>query len=280
VGKERHLPSAGGGAEGAEPHSYGNPSRASQATDGTRLVPLPAKERRTPPWPAFSPLTDEDRDRIAILRKVPGAAVELVRRAGLLGKAHYEGHDCFIMGEGKFAQARRFDGGLLPVQGGRKQSKAKNLPGSEGAFIGRKWVLGSTCPVLLVEGVIGLVEAIAALMMTRDCLDWTCLAAVSASSRFVRDPELLQALAGRKVHIVPDAGEAGFAAFATWVSELEEAGALVQPVPEPLPVACKDLGDVVSRVYQGALLTDDIHHHETLHRAADDLREYLHAIFS
>jgi hypothetical protein len=211
---------------------------------------------------------------------VPGAAVEIVRRAGLLGKARYEGHECFIMGEGRFAQARRFDGGLLPVQGGRQQSKAKNLPGSEGAFIGRKWALGSKCPVLLVEGVIGLVEAIAALMMTRDALDWTCLAAVSASSRFARDPYLLHALAGRRVHIIPDAGSAGEDAASAWMAELEDAGALVQAEPLPLPVACKDLGDVVSRVYQGALPTDDIHHHETLHRAADDLREYLHTIFS
>jgi hypothetical protein len=184
------------------------------------------------------------------LRKVPIEAVELVRRAGLLGKthSHYEGHDCFIMGEGKFAQARRFDGGLLPVQGGRQQSKAKNLPGSGGAFIGRKWALGSTCPVLLVEGVIGLVEAIAALMMTRDALDWTCLAAVSASSRFVRDPALLQALAGRRVCIVPDAGEAGHSAAMAWAGELETVGAQVDLAR--LPEGFSDLGDMVARVYQ------------------------------
>jgi hypothetical protein len=309
------------GAKGAEPQSYGSTPSVSHATDGTRLVPLPAGElallskklpscscsssprsptqhpasryslpaapctssttdRRTPPWPTFSPLTDEDCDRIAILRKVPGAAVELVRRAGLLGKAHYEGHDCFIMGEGRFAQARRFDGGLLPVQGGRKQSKAKNLPGSEGAFIGRKWAMGSRCPVLLVEGVIGLVEALAALMMARDCLDWTCLAAVSASSRFVRDAELLHALVGRKVHIIPDAGAAGQDAASYWMGELEDAGAIVQVEPVPLPIACKDLGDVVSRVYQSASPDDDIHFQGCLRRAPDDLREYLKTIFS
>ncbi|QIF03631.1 hypothetical protein [Roseimicrobium sp. ORNL1] len=242
--------------------------------------PLLERERRTPPWPAFSPLTDDDRDRIAILRKVPCAAVEVVRRAGLLGKAHYEGHDCFIMGEGTFAQARRFDGGLLPVQGGRQQSKAKNLPGSEGAFIGRKWALGSQCPVLLVEGVIGLVEAIAALMMARDALDWTCLAAVSASSRFARDPYLLHALAGRKVHIVPDAGTTGWEAAGAWLVELEGAGAQVQLEPVPLPVACKDLGDVVSRVYQNASPDDDIHFQGCVQRAPDDLREYLKDIFA
>ncbi|QIF03838.1 hypothetical protein [Roseimicrobium sp. ORNL1] len=245
-----------------------------------RVEPRRSARERTPTWPAFSPLTDDDRDRIAILRKVPAAAVEVVRRAGLLGKAHYEGHDCFIMGEGKFAQARRFDGGLLPVQGGRQQSKAKNLPGSEGAFIGRKWAVGSKCPVLLVEGVIGLVEAIAALMMARDALDWTCLAAVSASSRFARDPYLLHALAGRRVHIVPDAGTTGWESAGAWLNELEKAGAHVQVEPVPLPVACKDLGDVVSRVYQNASPDDDIHFQGCVQRAPDDLREYLKDIFS
>jgi hypothetical protein len=183
------------------------------------------------------------------------------------------------MGEGKFAQARRFDGGLLPVQGGRKQSKAKNLPGSEGAFIGRKWALGSTCPVLLVEGVIGLVEALAAVMLARDALDWTCLAAVSASSRFGRDAELLHALVGRRVHIIPDAGSTGEEAASMWMAELEDAGVHVQTEPVPLPIACKDLGDVVSRVYQQASPDDDIHFQGCLRRAPDDLREYLQAIF-
>lgn len=267
------------GAKGAEPQSYGRTPAASHASEGTKLVPLPRKERPTPPWPAISPLMDEDRDRIAILRKVPCAAVELVRRAGMLGKAHYEGHDCFIMGEGRFAQARRFDGGLLPVQGGRQQSKAKNLPGSEGAFIGRKWAIGSTCPVLLVEGVIGLVEGIASIMMARDALDWTCLAAVSASSRFARDAELLHALQGRRVHIIPDAGSTGWESAGAWLLELERAGAQVQLEPIPLPVACKDLGDVVSMVYQHASPDDDIHFQGCVRRAPDDLREYLDAIF-
>ncbi|MEZ0276396.1 MAG: hypothetical protein ACAH88_15915 [Roseimicrobium sp.] len=175
-------------------------------------------------------------------------AVELVRRAGLLGKAQYEGHECFIMGEGRFAQARRFDGGLLPTQGGQRQSKAKNLPGSEGAFIGRKWALGSKCPVLLVEGVIGLVEALGALLLARDALDWTCLAAVSAGSRFTRDPELLQALAGRRVCIVPDAGEAGHDAAMAWAGALNSVGAQVDFAP--LPEGFSDLGDLVARVYQ------------------------------
>lgn len=198
----------------------------------------------------------------------------------MLGKAHYEGHDCFIMGEGKFAQARRFDGGTLSVQGGRRQSKAKNLPGSVGAFIGRKWAIGSKCPVLLVEGVIGLVEALAALMLARDALDWACLAAVSASSRFARDAELLHALQARRVHIIPDAGNTGWEAAGAWMGELEDAGAFPQLEPVPLPVACKDLGDVVSRVYQSASRDDDIHLQACLHRTPDDLREYLTAIFS
>jgi hypothetical protein len=64
------------------------------------------------------------------------------------------------------------------------------------------------------------------------------------------------------------------------MGELEDAGALVQVEPVPLPVACKDLGDVVSRVYQSASPDDDIHFQGCLRRAPDDLREYLQTIFS
>ena len=241
---------APGAVEGQGSSTVG---RAHAPASAPPLEESPA-ERRHRTWPAFSQLTLAELQDIATLRNVPLMAVELVRRAGFLTKARVEGHACFILGEGSFAQARRFDGGLLPVQGGQRWSKAKNLPGSEGAFIGRKWVLDSRCPVLLVEGVIGLVEAVAACQLLRGALDCACLAAVSAGSRFARDPALLQSLRRRKVCIIPDAGVAGSDAAAAWLGELEwvEARVRIQSLPPPFG----DLGDLVAQVYQEVVRND------------------------
>ncbi|HSI62792.1 MAG TPA: hypothetical protein VLE43_06725, partial [Candidatus Saccharimonadia bacterium] len=92
------------------------------------------------------------------------------------------------------------------------------------------------------------------LLLARDALDWTCLAAVSAGSRFTRDPELLQALAGRRVCIVPDAGEAGHDAAMAWAGALNSVGAQVDFAP--LPEGFSDLGDLVARVYQNTSTHD------------------------
>jgi hypothetical protein len=208
-----------------------------------RAAPMavdPTKEEQRRKGPSIHPIGERGVQTIADLRGLPVIAVEMVKRAGFLGKTNWHGHDCFVLGEGKFAQARPFDGGLLPTSGGAK--KSKNLPGSEGAFIGRKWCLESRCPVLLVEGAIGLVEAVAAIL-GRDA-GWAPLAAVSASSRFARDPELLQSLAGRHVRIIPDDGDAGHDAAAIWLAELETVGATVDAIQTP--DGCKDLGDVMA----------------------------------
>jgi hypothetical protein len=196
-------------------------------------------------WPTFKTLKPAGIETIAKLRHMMPDAVDLAHQHGFLKGAEIDGHRCFIMHEGTFAQARRLDGLPLTMHNGT-ESKPKNLLGSQGAFIGQRW-LGNTSHVLLVEGVIGLVEALAAFLLAEDVKkNWSVIAATSAGSRFVRDPELLARLAGRHVRIIPDNDEAGtgYAAAASWMADLKNAGAMVDA--KALPDGCKDLGDIIA----------------------------------
>lgn len=198
-----------------------------------------AKQRSS--WPSLTTPTSADIEAIASLRKLPVHAVDLCAKSGFIGMAHVTDHLCFIIGEDRFKQARRLDGQPLTLHEG-KTVKAKNLAGSEGAFIGQRW-LGQSPPILLVEGVIGLLEATAAILLA-DRADWTCLAATSAGARFARDPALLARLRGRRVRIIPDADKTGMEGAASWLQSLESAGAIVDAFT--LPDGCKDLGSLVA----------------------------------
>ena len=209
------------------------------------------KARQRKAWPEFKPLKPAGITAIAELRHMLPDAVDLAHRWGFLKGASIEGHNCLIVHEGTFAQARRLDGQPFTRSDGTPL-KVKNLPGSEGAFIGQRW-LGSAKHVLLVEGAIGLVEALAAFTLVNMEQAWSIIAATSASSRFARDPALLERLAGRHVRIIPDADEAGLNAAASWLADLEAAGSTVDAMP--LPDGIKDLG---------ALLTTPEAHVETL----------------
>jgi hypothetical protein len=182
-------------------------------------------------------------EAISALRNLPVAAVNLACASGLLSGILYEGAECFVLHEAEFAQARRLDGKPFELSDG-KTIKAKNLPVSKGAFLGVKW-LGNSTPILLVEGAVGLLEAAAAVLIS-DRTDWTVLAATSASSRFFRDPELLERMQGRHVRILPDNDNngTGLDAAAIWLTELENAGVIVSATA--LPSECKDLGPIVA----------------------------------
>jgi hypothetical protein len=192
-------------------------------------------------WPTFTPLKPAGIRIIAKLREIHPDAVDLACRRGLLGGAWVNGHRCFVVHEGTFAQARRFDGEPLATGEG-KPIKAKNLPSSEGAFIGSSH-LGKARNVLLVEGAIGLLEAYAAILLVNSPLDWAAVAATSATSRFARDPELLKRLAGRHVRIVADPDEAGMKAASMWLADLENVGCTVKAFTAP--EGCKDLGELL-----------------------------------
>jgi hypothetical protein len=194
-------------------------------------------------WPQFKPLKPSGLEAVARLRKLPLPAVILAARAGFLSGAMVDGQPCFILHEGSFAQARRLDGQPFVLADGR-QVKAKNLPGAQGAFIGARWLGSPSVNVLLVEGCIALLEALAAHELTDPAKGWSILAATSASARFNRAPDLLAALAGRFVRIVPDLDEAGLNAAASWLADLEKAGCQVDA--HPLPSGIKDLGPVVA----------------------------------
>jgi hypothetical protein len=198
------------------------------------------KARLRESWPKFRAPTLAEIETISRLRHLPGSALRTAADAGLLRVGHYEHAACYILTEGHFAQARRLDGLPLPIKDGL--SKAKNLPGAVGAFIGAG-LLDEVSNVLLVEGCIGLLEALGCIALA-DAQGWTAIAATSASSRFHRAPNLLARLKGRRVRIVPDADEAGLEAAATWLADMENAGAFVDAIK--VPPECNDLGPIVS----------------------------------
>lgn len=198
------------------------------------------KAKKRAVWPTLYPITMKSVPRIAALRKLPEDAVYQAMLAGYLFGGKVDGHHCFVIKEGTFAQARRFDGEMLPTAGGPK--KAKNLPGSEGKFIGRKTLGDRSVPVLLVEGVVGLLEGMAA-VWAMDA-PWTVLAATSASSRF--DDQSLKLMEGRRVRIVPDTDVHGVEALAKWTASLRSVGASVDAFR--LPDGVKDLGPLVADI--------------------------------
>jgi hypothetical protein len=161
---------------------------------------------------------------VAELRGILPDAVDLAHRHGFLRVAGVQGQGqrCLIITEGTFAQARRLDGQPL-VKADGTRIKARNLSGSQGAFIGQGW-LGETTHVLLVEGAVGLIEGLAAILLVDSPHAWSILAATSASSRFARDSALLERLRGREVHIMPDTDAAGMDAASSWLADLQSAG--------------------------------------------------------
>lgn len=192
-------------------------------------------------WPELRRLSREELFPIARLRHMPWNGLHIAQCFGLLKGCRLDEHDCFVVCEGRFAQARRCDG--LPFTNAEgRPLKAKNLPGSEGSFVGR-CLLSQVPNVLLVEGAVGLLEALTAYALVDMKDSWTVLAATSASSRLRSDPVLLKALAGRHVRIVPDMDEAGMKAAAFWLRDLREAGARVETLD--LPDGCKDIGSLL-----------------------------------
>jgi hypothetical protein len=188
---------------------------------------------------------------IANLRKLPVEAVEMARAAKLLWSATVDGFACFIISEAEhFAQARRYDGLPFTFAGGGT-AKAKTLPGSLSAgFVGWSILGDPACPVLIVEGVVGLLEGIAALRAVdadaRPGAGWTILSAITCGSRFAKESFPMPDLTGRRFRILPDhdAGATGFKAAAAWQEELKAMGASVDAYP--LPDGCKDLGPVMA----------------------------------
>lgn len=196
-------------------------------------------------WPAMGPPTAEEVATIAELRKLPARAVLAAARLGLLWVGQVDGHACFILTEGTFAQARRLDGGKLPLGGG-KEDKCKALRGSRGGFIGLNHLGDASVRVLLVEGIIGALEGLALLELLDPAEGWAVVAAKDAGARFEKNPDALAALAGRQVVILADrdTGETGTDAGKRWRTSLKGAGCTVTLMRPPK--GFKDLGEWIA----------------------------------
>ena len=178
-------------------------------------APTPTISKDTPEnkrrrWPSFHPLNDSELESIARSRKLDSSrftsnAIRQAYHRGFLSRAHVMGHASFIIHDGTFAQARRLDGQSFTIPDGRNV-KAWNLPGSQGQFVGHGygWLGGPEVRVILVEGAIAMLEALAAHNHVGPDSGWTIVAATSAYSRFEKDLALQQALAGRQVRIIQD----------------------------------------------------------------------------
>ncbi|WP_395736403.1 toprim domain-containing protein [Prosthecobacter sp.] len=240
--KLRSAATNGTSAPGFLLAKYAAELSAASATDRTAPDFENEDERRArqrKAWPQFTELTQEDIATIARLRRISPDAVDLAQRHGFLKGVTVQGQRCFALVEGTFAQARRLDGKPLQKADGTAL-KARNFQGSQGAFIGQSWLQGTT-HVLLVEGAIGLLEGLAAMLLVDTEHAWSVLAATSASSRFARDPALLERLKGKTVRIVRDEDEAGINASGSWLADLEAHGISAQVIR--LPGGSKDLGD-------------------------------------
>lgn len=231
-------------AKSRRPNGYLlQPAAGSRPADRARGDPPGQGRPLAKSWPPFRPLTPAEVQTIAALRQVPAAAVCGLVRHGFLWAASVDCQDCYLIREADFVQARPLDGSSFAGPGGTRL-KAKNLPGSRGAFLGQSWLGGPEVRVLIVEGAVALLEAFVAQEWVDPPSSWTVLAATSASSRFARDPGLLRRLAGRKIRLLPDADAAGLQAAASWAAELDLAGCEVSRAC--LPPGIKDLGPLVA----------------------------------
>lgn len=207
------------------------------------VMPLAAKQKQEKQtkrerWPVFNPITLKGCTQIGKLRKICPGIVQGFNSLGYLAGAEVDGHRCYVIHERNFAQARRLDGKMFTIDG--KDSKTKNLPGSEGRFIGWNTLGDSSVKILLVEGVIGMLEGMAAITLA-DVPGWTVMAATTGGTTF--NAAELSRLRGRTIRIIPDNDEKGLASCAKLFGLLQGAGFNVSAYT--LPDGNKDLGDVL-----------------------------------
>lgn len=231
--------------------------RPAMAKFGSRPTSIEeVKARQRSEWPALRPITLSEMGQLAALRQLPIETVYQAHSLGLIRAAAIDGFPCFVFREGKeFAQARRLDGGPFSIQG--KHVKAKTLLGSTCALYGCKLLGEATRPVLLVEGCVGLLEALEAIRLQgkdEGPGGWSPLASVSASSRL--DEDLLEKMRGRRVRIVPDEGQAGMDFCAVTAASLKSVGCTVDAFR--LPPGSNDLGPIVAHPHEHTTLLQQL----------------------
>ncbi len=200
-------------------------------------------ERQTFPEPPArfhtEPLTLAEAHTFAEARGLPFSAMRAAVAAGFAkAGVHSKWGRHLAIGEGEFRQLRRFNNQPFLWE---SRPKVVNFQKGPPQFIGASWL--HTHPnVLLVEGVVGWLEAAATIHLA-GASDFIPLAAFNCHSTFTKALPLLGALAGRRVTIIPDAGEAGTNAVLRWCEELEAVGCQIEILEMPDGVA--DLGGLL-----------------------------------
>jgi hypothetical protein len=160
----------------------------------------------------------------------------------------YQGRECFAFSGRKtsFRQIRHMDGSPIIIHD--RTEKAKALPGSRGHWIDEVGAMdGATVipagfPVIIVEGLPGILEAVEARMRADDISRRTVrawiIARVSAGHPVTRP--LLSSLDGRRVRIIADNDESGRKSASELHVRIKAAGGFPEII---LPPGGKDLGD-------------------------------------
>ncbi len=213
---------------------------------------LEAKAAQREKWESPIPPTLDYIDAVSHLRHSSRDCVEAMVRDGLMqfeyvfDWADRQKHLCFVILGENLRQARRLDGIQQTTREGER-IKSKNIPGSLATgFIWKPSLDAARNPILLVEGVIGYLEALTAIRWAGPYPNrWEVMAAHSANaSRFCNVPEILREISGRRVRIIQDSDPGGRTAALDWGHELTTAGCQVELVT--LPPGMKDLGDLLT----------------------------------
>jgi hypothetical protein len=211
-------------------------------------------ERPTEPEPPArfhtEPLTLNEARTFAEARGLPMSAMNAAIAAGFAkAGVHSKYGRHLAIGEGEFWQLRRFNNQPFLWD---SRPKAINFQKGPPPFIGASWL--DTHPnVLLVEGVVGWLEAAAAIHLV-GASDFIPLAAFNCYSTFTKALSILGALAGRSILICPDAGDAGTTAGLRWIDELEAVNCRVGVLQ--LPDGVGDLGELLRLPYAIQFLND------------------------
>jgi hypothetical protein len=221
----------------------GSARRDCKRRPGYLLVNDPRERIPTEPRPpAWFTSRKPTRTELEPFRSRRGLSRDAIACAVALGALRVGTHSQFghvlAMAEGEWWQVRPLNAGTF-----RSGQKTMSAPGPAPKFFGGTWV-GSYPEILLVEGVVGWLEGVDAVLRHGDAA-WSVLAAYNNGSSFFSDLATAGALHGRRVTIVPDAGPVGAQAALRWRDELIALGIEVRI--HLLPETFKDLGDLLKR---------------------------------
>lgn len=205
-------------------------------------------------WPALVRGGATQLDRVAALRHLPRAGVDLAHSLGLVRFATLHGASCWVVTDDarQLAQARRMDGK-------RWQAGAKGLTlrGSRGGWpLGVELVpqLSERAVVLWVEGG---PDLLAACTVAALCGRSKAVGVVAMLGASMRPPdETLEVFKGRRVRICRHADEAGARAARNWAVALYGAGAETDVWEPKWPH--EDLNDAISDGVSASSIVEDL----------------------